>query len=348
MRRLICLGMVFSAIGVASAQGLSGTLPDKKGTAAIDRTIQLDVVVAGKPGVAVAGLEQKDFTVLDNKVAQTITSFRAPGGGEEPVRVILVIDGVNSSFQMVAYERGEIDKFLRAQDGELAYPTTLAILTDAGMQIQGGFSRDGNVLSAALDKYEMGLRTITRASTFYGAEERFRISLNGLNLLADHEATQPGRTLIFWISPGWPLISGPGVDLSRKQQQDFFADAVGITSRLRKARITLYDLNPVGAVEDVSREFFYEQFIRGVSRPNDMSIGNLSLQVLALQSGGLVTNTTGVTELLKRYVDDARAYYEVTIEAAPGERPDDYHSLEVKVARQGLAARTITGYYAQP
>jgi hypothetical protein len=45
-----------------------------------DGRIYLDVVVTPNGGAPVAGLEQKDFTVLDNKVAQPIASFEALGG----------------------------------------------------------------------------------------------------------------------------------------------------------------------------------------------------------------------------------------------------------------------------
>src|SRR5580692_7001128 len=40
----------------------------------------LDVVVAAKSGQPVAGLQQKDFTLSDNKATQAITSFQAVSG----------------------------------------------------------------------------------------------------------------------------------------------------------------------------------------------------------------------------------------------------------------------------
>jgi VWFA-related protein len=82
--------------------------------------IDLDVVVTPKSGPAVAGLQQQDFTIFDNKVLQRITSFQARSGSQDPVHVILVIDAVNTAYQTIAYERGQIDKFLRANGGRLA------------------------------------------------------------------------------------------------------------------------------------------------------------------------------------------------------------------------------------
>src|ERR1700722_6501023 len=42
-----------------------------------DRRIMLDVVVTDKSRNPVSGLEQSDFTVLDDKQTETILSFRA-------------------------------------------------------------------------------------------------------------------------------------------------------------------------------------------------------------------------------------------------------------------------------
>jgi hypothetical protein len=114
--------------------------------------IHLDVVVTPKSGPPVSGLQQQDFTLLDNKIPQTITSFQAVTGREAPIEVILVIDAVNATAQNLNYERIEIDKFLRSEGGHLAYPIALAVFTDRGIQIVANFSSDGNALSAALQK----------------------------------------------------------------------------------------------------------------------------------------------------------------------------------------------------
>jgi hypothetical protein len=95
------------------------------------KDINLDVVVTKKSGSTVTGLSQRDFTVLDNKAPQTITSFQALGGGEAPAEVIVVIDAVNAKPETIAYERNQIDKFFSANGGRLPHPTTFAIFADA-------------------------------------------------------------------------------------------------------------------------------------------------------------------------------------------------------------------------
>ena len=87
--------------------------------AGINRSITLDVVVTDKSGKPVSGLQQQDFTLLDNKQPQKILSFTAVEGGaataDPPVEVILLVDEVNTSFTNVSFERQQIEKFLTAK-----------------------------------------------------------------------------------------------------------------------------------------------------------------------------------------------------------------------------------------
>ena len=314
-----------------------------------DGKIHLDVVVTPKSGPPVSGLEQKDFTIIDNKAPATIASFRAFASPQAPVEVILFIDAVNVGYQTIAYERGQIDRFLRANGGKLAHPTTLAIFTDAGARMQKGFSTDGNALAASLDQETVALRTIGRSQGFYGAVDRFDLSMRALDQLSALEAPGPGRKIVLWISGGWPLLSGPGVQLDGKQQQQLFNAIVDASAQLRQARIALYNVNPLGAAENTLNIFYYKQFLKGVTRPSQVAGGNLGLQVLAVQSGGLVLNSSNdVSALLQQAFADADAWYELSFEPAKAERPNEYHQIEVRVDKPGLIARTRQGYYAQP
>ena len=323
--------------------------PIPQASPASDGKIHLDVVVAAKSGPPVSGLEQKDFTILDGKTPQPITSFRAFAGADAPVEVILFIDAVNTGYSNLAFERNQIDHFLRANGGKLAHPTALAIFTDAGVRMQNSFSTDGNAIADSLDQQTVALRTITRSQGFYGAVDRFDLSMRALDQLAKVEAPHPGRKMVLWISPGWPMLSGPGVQLDSKQEKQLFQAIVSASTELRLARLTLYNINPLGSAENTLNLFYYQQFLKGVSKPSQVSGGNLSLQVLAVQSGGMVLNSNNdVSALLQQAFAEADAWYELSFEPAKAERPDEYHPIEVRVDKAGLMARTRTGYYAQP
>jgi VWFA-related protein len=310
--------------------------------------IQLDVVVTPKSGSPVANLEQRDLTVVDNKVAQPIKAFKAISAGQSPVDVILVVDAVNTSYQNIGYERGEISGFLKANGGHLANPTKLAIVTDTGTKIQQDFSTDGNGIDDVFEKFVVGLRSITRSSGIYGADERFQLSIKALATIAGDDTSRRGRKIILWISPGWPLLSGPRIEVTAEQKNRLFATIVGLSDELRKERVTLYSIDSLGASEGVGRVFLYQQYVKGVSKPSQVAIGDLSLQALAEQTGGLALNSTDVMGLLHRCLADLDAYYEITVDALPAEQPNEYHHLEVKVDKPGLVARAREGYYAQP
>jgi VWFA-related protein len=311
--------------------------------------IFLDVVVTPKSGPPMSGLQQQDFTLLDNKVPQTITSFQAFDARQAPIEVILVVDAVNTGYQSLGYERNQIDKFLRADGGSLVHPTALAILSDTGTQMQDGLSSDGNTLSASLDQYVVGLRTITRAAGFWGADEQFQISIEGLNQLATRLAARPGRKVILWVSPGWPLLSGPNVELDAKEQQQLFSEIVSLSTLLQRARITLYSIDPLGTGDVGFRTFYWQEFVKGISKPSQVQVGNLALEVFATQSGGLALNSSNDTAtLLHESLADTAPYYEISFVPPSAEKKDEYHQLEIRLARPGLTARTRQGYYAQP
>jgi VWFA-related protein len=312
-------------------------------------SISLDVVVTPKSGLPVADLQQQDFTILDNKTPRHITSFHALGGSQAPIQVILVIDAVNLPYERIAYERGEIDKFLHANGGRLAYPTALAFFTDKGIQAQQGSFTDGNELSASMDSYAVGLRDIRRSSQ-WEARDRFQLSVTALRELVGSVADRPQRKIILWVSPGWPLLSGPGVYLDPKQQGQLFSTIAELSTQLRQANVTLYSINPIGAAESIGRTFYYQDFLKGVSKPGQVQVGDLSLQVLATQSGGLVLNGSNSTAtLLEQCMADTEAYYVLSFDPPPtADHPNEYHHIEVQVARPGLTARTRDGYYLQP
>lgn len=311
--------------------------------------ITLDVVVNDKSKVPVTGLQEQDFTILDNKQPQKILSF-ASSAADPDAEVILVIDAVNTSFSRVAMGRTQITKFLQMDGGKLSRPVSLAFFSDTGLNLQQPPSRDGNTLVAYLDQNETALRSIRRSSGFYGAADRAQLSLRTLAQLAETEAKRPGRKIVVWISPGWPLLSGPRMQLTKKDQQGIFNTIVATSTLLRESRVTLYAVDPAGTNDAGSfQTFYYESFVKGVKEPQNAQFGNLALQVLAVQSGGRVLNSSNdVAGEIERSVRDLNADYVLSFEPPPADGPNDYHSIEVKVNKPDVKAQTRTGYYDQP
>jgi VWFA-related protein len=325
-------------------------------SASKDRQLVLDVVVTDRSGKPVPGLQQQAFTVLDSKHPSKILSFFAKSGPapaaevDAGTQIILVLDEVNTTFEKVSYGQDGVKKFLAQNHGELAHPVSLAFFTETGLQMQTQPSLDGNALAAALNQQEHGFRTIGKGTGFYGAEDQLRLSMDALESLIAQEERKPGRKMVIWISPGWPLLSGPQSDLTAAQSRHVFDSVVRLSTSLRQASMTLYSIDPLGvAGTGGTRTTFYENFTKGLTGPGHADLADLGLQVLATQTGGrAIFGNDTIVNSIDRCTADLNTFYVLSIDTPPAERASEYHSLEVKLDTKGLTARTRTGYYAQP
>jgi len=121
--------------------------------------IQLDVVVTDKSGKPVAGLNQQDFTILDNKQPTPVLTFHphtassVPAGEIDPsTKVIFIFDEVNAPYDRAVYARESLKKYLKQNNGNLDHPVSIGLFTDSGLQLQTQPSVDGNALAVALEK----------------------------------------------------------------------------------------------------------------------------------------------------------------------------------------------------
>jgi VWFA-related protein len=337
--RLASLLLALSILPLASSSAQAPSSSDAE-------HMTIRVSVSARNGTPVEGLTKNDFSLFDNKHQEPITGFQALS--VTPTRIIIVLDAVNLPYNEVSFARQQIEQFLSSNGGHLAQPTTLAVLQDRGMQIQPGFTTDGNALRASLDQFSIGLRALTRSAGFYGATERLEISLTNFKMLVS-KLPKDGRKQIIWISPGWPLLSGPGVELNQSQRIRAFNDVVAITTELYRSHTVVDAVNPIGTVEDVGRTNFYQSFLHAPRSQKDIDLGDLGLQVFAEQSGGLVLNgSNDISGLVQHAVDQSKSGYELTFVPAPGEHENEYHELQIKVQRPGVTVHTTAGYYARP
>jgi VWFA-related protein len=320
---------------------------------ATDREITLDVQVTDKSGKAIRGLQEQDFTLLDDKQPKKIVSFRAvdveaAATSDPPGEIVLVVDAINASIRALAFERDAVKKFLLQDGGKLSQPVSLVIFSEAGTNFSNS-SRDGHALAEALDKYAIGLRSPTRYQDgFYGATDRIDISLKALASVVAQEKTQPGRKLVIWIGPGWPMLWDTHL-LTPKDTQQVFNSIVSASTELRRDRITLYSVDqlfPWSA--GGTRISYYENFLKGVTSPSRALPGDMGVQVLSTQSGGRVLNASNdLTTAIANCKADADAYYVLSFDSLPADQADEYHALQVTVDKPGVTARTRTGYYDQ-
>ena len=325
----------------------------------MSRKIGLDMVVTGADGKSVAGLKPEDFTVLDNGQPVKLTGFHAaneaiamanarPDLGTE---VVLLIDTVNASLADIGLARDQIALYLRQNGGQLADPVSIYIFNGKGAQRIAPPSRDGNALAAALSDAAPNLHPILRSEGFYGAEEKIELSLNTLISLTAEEGSLPGRKLLLWISPGWPLIEDTDAVLTDRMTKTMFNFVVTMSAALRQSRITLNCIDPVRSAGERSLEWFiYESYLKPVEKMSQAKAGHVSLQVLSRQSGGeaLSYGHDFLAGEIAMMVNNADNYYYLSFDAPPATHADEYHSLKVTVDKPGLTVHTRFGYYNQP
>jgi VWFA-related protein len=313
----------------------------------------VDVVVTDKGGKPVSGLEKQDFSLLDNKKPEEIASFQPVSGtttANPPVKVIVLVDAVNASYQTLSTERQQLEKFLAQNGGNLPFPVSIAFFSDAGINIQPTASRDGKTELAFLDQNQTALRAVNNAQGVAGNFDRISRSLRALRTVATDNLNTPGRKLLLWVSPGWPIPPTPAIDLGSKEKQNVFDTIVAVSGLLRVARITVYSIDPIGTADAGGfNSNLYRQYLNEIKEAGQSEVGNLALQVIATQSGGRVlVGSNDLSGELTSCIEDANAYYMLTFDPPHADHPNAYHRLEVKINKSGLKVRTLTTYYTQP
>jgi VWFA-related protein len=327
--------------------------------------IHLDVLVSDAAGKPVLGLEPSDFKLLDDNQPRRILSFRSFDGinvkPDPPIEVILLFDFVNIPFQEVAFVRSEAERFLRQNAGRLAQPVFIFLLSESGLRVQPRPSLDGNAEVTVLDQIKGSLKTVYPVA---GAEADLRhvqVSLKQIAAVAENEALKPGRKLLLWVGPGWPVLesnnfsfSDPMLEsnnfsFSDKDQRRYFDAIVELSTRLREARMAVYSVAPSNVDSNGVGRFLYQDFLKGVTSAKKADIGNLALKVLVNQSGGRSLGPDNdLVAQINACIAESNAFYTISFNPPAAEHADEYHQLKVEVAQPGVTVRTTAGYYNQP
>lgn len=314
--------------------------------------IAITVAVTDKSGRPIAGLEAADFKVFDNKQPQKILAFRAVDTAHPPavpLKVQFVIDAVNSDALLVAQERDGLSAFLRQNPGKLDDSTSIWILENSGLIRIAGPSQDGAALLTGLNGAPALLRVINRSAGTWGDVERTGQATKLIKEMISPDSGTPGRKLILFLSPGWPLLFRYEAD----QPSLIFDDIVKISNGLRESCISLYTLDPsnVGRTfqpfsSGISDSSAYQSFLKGVTKSRDAQYADLSLQVLSEHSGGqVIINGNDIKTGIDTALLDASTWYNLVFERAPGGRTTEYHAIHVTVDKPGARIRTTAGYY---
>jgi len=326
----------------------------------------------------VTGLSAQDFTLLDNGQPQTLATFRAVNGDQRiaPPRIMLVLDALNSNSRSIGFEIKEIGKYLESNRGRLTYPTSIASLTASGFNssrpsIDGSaLSRESKTLLKDIHPYECKGSSDQLANsqplwghgnTNYGLtlekindgnclNDRFTLSLTALSNLAAAQVNVPGRVIVIWIGPGWPLLTGPEFHTDTAEiRLNFFDHFVLLSRTLREAQVTLDAVSSPDLLRKPELQSVQlKSFAEGPHTEEEARASDFALQAIATQSGGRITESNSIADQIARSVADVQTYYALSFDSLPSSKPDEYHSLQVKANKPGVRVFTNTLYYGEP
>ena len=317
--------------------------------------IKVDVVATDTSGKPVAGLQPRDFTLLDNGEPRRILSFQAFDGTaakpEPPTEVILVIDTLEVPGDLISIERNSVEAFLRKDGGHLAQPVSIFTLVETGLWRVADRSSDGNALAVQVARNHLSslirdFRGRPGGGPALGLDEpAFLTGMKALGDIAIAERRKPGRKLLLWVGPGWGVGSGAYVEGTGPKQQAFYT--IGwFSTLLREARIALYSFT-VGETDP--RSHLYMGYLGGVESAQSASYLNVYRKVLAVQSGGRVLDQSyDLVREMENCAGEAGVFYTLSFDPPRADHPDEYHELKVQIGKPGMTARTNTGYYNQP
>lgn len=315
-------------------------------------TITLNIAVTDKSDQPIRGLTQQQFTLLDNKKPLNILAFHevSAASPQHPAQALILIDGIHTPLSRIADIRRRIADYLRTAGPQLPIPVSFAFLTDSGLKSQEEPTRDSKLLLANIENNPLP-QQVHAITTDYQFEADFREkSLNALDLAVSHLSNRPGRKLIIWVTPGWLSFAAETSQKSRDQRNLLFTYIANLSTVLRRANITLYQVDPGSEAGSYRvRESQYGSFLHGASSPDDADNAEIMLPVLVVQSGGLVLyGSNDIMGLISQCLADASGYYEVTVQTPAPRNAAEAHRITVKLPDKHWKARTRTLYYAVP
>jgi len=328
--------------------------PKAPSSVATQGQIHLDVAVSDEQGKPVYSLQPWDFTLMDDGKPAKVLSFRGFDGAvakpQPPVEVILLIDEVNLPFQQVAFVKSELSRFLRQNNGKLAQPVSIMRLTDAGLRVQPRPTLDGNAQESIVNQIKGQIGFINPAMGVGGALQRLQISEHALASIAENEVKKPGRKLLIWVGPGWPMLeTAQFVTPDDTNRRRYFDAIVELTNKLREARITVNSVSGSDPNTAALDPFHYQSFLNGVRSPRQAAAGYLALKVLAVQTGGRILGPDNdLAGQINACIADANSFYRISFNPPPAGSADEYHELKLQIDKPGLAVRTNAGYYNEP
>jgi VWFA-related protein len=344
----------------------TGGQPAPTPTLKVSTTIVvLDVVVTDKKGNLVLDRKRDDFTVIEDKVGQTIRSFDPPSAhalpaavvvngtadlqkiGDAPV-TILVLDELNTRFEDMTYSRNAMVKYLEAQPKALTQPTVLLLASNTRFVQLHDYTQDRDALIDQIRHHMPEYPSKMMAGKGGAAVERMAQTLASLEQIAQASSGTPGRKNVIWVGNGFPSVGLVGLD---QQTADTIQGAVKqCTDRLLAARVTMYTINPtLNSTVTVDIQTPDDLETAETENGGDPFGASISFATLAPATGGRsFLSRNDINNEIAEGISAGANYY--TLSYTPTNHSEDaakYRNIRVVMKDPDLHAVTRDGYYPE-
>ncbi len=341
------------------------------------RRVVLDVVVMDKGHQAVKGLNKWDFSVLDNRTPQTLTSFEAfdfnqvkaapvaklpslppdtymdvPTAPERGPLYVIVYDAVDmnpspdSSDTIVA--RRVLATFLASKPAGSQFEL---YMLGNDLRVVQGFTSDPNQLLTAFDVHRQG--HIPYAFLYqenYGAGI-VSLPFQAMMYIAKRLQGLPGRKNLIWMSSQFPVpLMGPGGPLGgaggivNMPTQEITGSAALASTDAGQQTLAMREATDVLDSAQVS---VYPLDVQGLNPGAAFGgIDRVADQIAWDTGGRAYYNRNDVAVALGEAVENGGNYYELSYAPTNPAYDGTLHKVEVNLGRKGYGLEYRRFYYA--
>ena len=280
--------------------------------------VLVPVTVTDHRGATVSGLEQKSFTVLDDKVPQKIVSFSSE---DSPSSVGVVLDVSGSMRNTLGAAKQNVQTFLRTTNVEDEF---LLLTVSTQPAVTPGFTTDVADLEQSIGTVRPGGMTALIDTVYLG--------LNRMK-----EARQPRRAL---------LILSDGIDnQSRYSESELLRVALEADVQIYTI---IFDTGAAGGSSGGAP--FRPSMIAKPGARGPEQQGPEMLEKLSDRTGGLhfrVHNQAEASEAVTNAGQALRSEYVIGYQPPDSGTSGKWHRVQVKLDRAQVQVHARTGYYAR-
>ncbi len=340
----IALILCFAGVCVSAAQDAT---PAGLTFRVTSRLVVLDVSVVDKTGNPISGLQNGDFSVLEdgqNRHLDHVEEVATTASEKQQTNWIFVLDALNTPFEEAAFAHKSLRDYFEKQAPTLRHPITLIAIDDRGSHTLADTTCSRTALIAALNGY----KPVLPSALLRGDGEHLVVSsVYMLRQLAFANNGTRGRKAIIWIGKGFPSIVTN--NLPKQSAVNLQALMENLTSSFLDARVTLFHVDTAlagTAIPSPSSTNLEDAFDTSPEPFAD----SFSFGTLMEQTGGhIFYNSNDIDKEVAHIVTLGSSYYTLSYIPSPvlGET-NIYRHIRVVVNRPGLIVSTRRGFYTHP